>query len=151
MFPGYRNLEDAFNSNTFKTEEHWIWWGTKDKDGYGKLKFNERYLRAQRLSLHLHKGFDLDSDLLVLHTCNRKDCVNPEHLYIGTPLANMQDKMKDFIDRGLLKKMKVGDTCSNGHLIRGDYDIYFHSSMPFGRCNICRLEVSRNRWLSRLK
>lgn len=32
--------------------------------------------------------------MLVLHSCDTPACVNPDHLRVGTPLDNMQDKMK---------------------------------------------------------
>lgn len=33
----------------------------------------------------------LDSNVMVLHRCNNKACVNPEHLKLGSHKDNMQD------------------------------------------------------------
>ena len=30
----------------------------------------------------------------VLHTCDTRDCVNPDHLFLGTNTDNMQDASK---------------------------------------------------------
>jgi len=70
-----------------RSDDCCIWLLGKDKDGYGKIKVNGKHLRAHRLSYEMHVG-PIPSGLLVLHTCDVPECVNPEHLWIGTVTDN---------------------------------------------------------------
>ncbi|HET8686353.1 MAG TPA: HNH endonuclease signature motif containing protein, partial [Methanosarcina sp.] len=65
--------------------------GAKDKDGYGYFKLNGKTYKAHRIAIQLHTGVDPKGHL-VLHHCDNPSCVNPDHLYLGTPKQNMQDR-----------------------------------------------------------
>jgi hypothetical protein len=69
----------------------WAWTGSVDRDGYGKLCYVGRTLRANRAALALHLGRDLIGD--VLHRCDNARCVNPSHLFEGTHFDNMRDML----------------------------------------------------------
>lgn len=56
--------KETITSNVLIAENGcWLWQGHKDKDGYGQITRARRRARAHRLSMHLFKGFDLDSKL----------------------------------------------------------------------------------------
>lgn len=68
-----------------------IWHGaTAGKFKYGQLKVNGRMQRCHRLAYQVSKG-EIPSGMLVMHTCDRPACINPEHLVLGTQKNNMDD------------------------------------------------------------
>jgi hypothetical protein len=78
-----------------KTDGCWKWLGFKDKNGYGRFKgevAGVTYTNAHRYSYTLHTGEIIQRGMVVMHTCDNPECSNPDHLIVGTPLANMQDK-----------------------------------------------------------
>jgi hypothetical protein len=77
----------------------WPWKGAKKRrlrDQYGNFKIDgRRTVRAHRLSFALYYGRS-PGPLLVCHTCDRPECVNPLHLFLGT----VQDNSDDMVRKG---------------------------------------------------
>lgn len=69
-----------------------IWLGARTSHGYGTLRVHGKTTTAHRLAYRMSKG-DVPSGLYVCHSCDRKHCVNPEHLWLGTAQDNMDDKV----------------------------------------------------------
>lgn len=61
--------------------------------GYGKMKYKGKTEQHHRVVYAKHHNVELASlaGLVVMHTCDNKWCVNPEHLVLGTHQNNMDD------------------------------------------------------------
>ena len=73
-----------------KTEGCWLWTGAKNSHGYGYVKRRGKTYRTHRYVWEIMKGH-IPSGVCVLHCCDVRNCVNPEHLYLGSYSDNAYD------------------------------------------------------------
>lgn len=72
----------------------WLWLrsvkGKKGTNNYGSIHRNGRSFSAHRYSWMKHLG-RIPNGMFVLHKCDVRCCVNPDHLFIGTQSDNIVD------------------------------------------------------------
>lgn len=69
-----------------------IWTGATNLRGYGILRTNKVNSYTHRLAYELYKGKIPDS-YYVCHKCDNPSCINPNHLFLGTNIDNINDKV----------------------------------------------------------
>lgn len=79
----------------------WEWIGAKDTHGYGHMSINNRTHRVHRVSYKIFHS-EIPNKLHVLHKCDNRNCVNPDHLFLGTNDDNVQDSVTKGRRRGAI-------------------------------------------------
>ena len=93
-----------------------------------EVDYHTYTFRVHRLVAFILHNFDInDTSIYVLHSCNRRSCINPLHLRLGTAMDNIQDVVLN----GDFKKSHVNGIkshCRRSHeLTKDNLRIYIDS------------------------
>ena len=124
---------------------HLIYNASTNNAGYGIVYINGKAYFAHRLACWIYLNLDLDNlSKKALHErcCDRKNCWNLKHLYIGSQKDNVQDAIASKKFRGACYKNSGKTHCPQGHEYSPE-----NMLISGGRrcCRICKREQSR-RW-----
>lgn len=132
-----KTIEERFWAKVRKGPGCWEWTARRDPSGYGRFAFRGRNSMAYRTSWTLNCG-EIPPGRMVLHTCNNRACVRPDHLYLGDQSDNMRDSMEAGTHTALYRKLST--FCRHGHPYTEQNTIL----IPRGRsCRACRREAYR--------
>ena len=110
------SYEERFFQKVDKTESCWLWKGALNSRGYGSFSFEGKIISSHRYSYETYVG-KIPEGMHVCHSCDVRNCVNPEHLWAGTHSDNMKDMVSK--DRQGYS-MRTQTHCKKGH----DFSVY---------------------------
>lgn len=127
-----------------KQESCWMW--TRCCSPYGVLTIRGKTFGVHRLMYVYHHQKVLTSHQFVCHTCDNPNCCNPDHLWVGNNLDNIQDRVNK---KRTNNQYREATHCKRGHEFNNQ-NTYISPSNGQRQCRICRRNV-RRAWRHRLR
>ncbi len=135
----------------------WEWRKAHTGSGYGAVWYRGKMLLAHRIAFEAFSGRFTNIKRFACHKCDNPGCVNPGHLYAGSPKQNMQDCS----DRGR-RNSSIGEDAHAAILtekdVRAILELLTTSTLTqvaiaarFGVTNWQISKISRNRTWRHLK
>jgi hypothetical protein len=106
--PSAKDIERFWSKVDIKgPDDCWEWKEFKAGGGYGRFWLNNEGVVASRVAWVIANG-PIDDGLFVCHHCDNPGCCNPSHLFVGTYLDNVADRVA---------KGRCGKQCGKDHWV----------------------------------
>lgn len=140
-----KDIKKRFMEKVEKTDSCWLWKAQIYPSGYGSFWMNGKNVTAHRASWKIFNGIFYPT-LNVCHKCDVRNCVNPDHLWLGNDKENALDK----IEKGrqqiqncllehypdILEKYMNGVTCKDLSI---EYKVHIRTIFKIIRIQIPRI------------
>lgn len=87
-----RSIEERFWSKVNKTDTCWLFTKSIGIKGYATFSVNRKTEAAHRFSYQHFVG-PIPEGYCVLHKCDVRNCIRPDHLFLGSNDDNIIDKV----------------------------------------------------------
>lgn len=106
----------------------WLWTGSINSQGYGRLKWAGRQVQAHRAAYEELVG-PIPDGLTIDHLCRVRNCVNPAHL---EPVTQRENTLRGTCPAAMQARQ---ERCKNNHSLSPE-NTYVWRRMR--RCRTCR-------------
>jgi hypothetical protein len=138
----YATRMDRLADGVVKTDSGCWEFSPRNVRGYGSIGsgVSGKHLLAHRVMWEMCCG-PIPTGLCVLHACDNRACVRPDHLFLGTTTDNNVDRSLKgrTINQNMSKSI-----CKRGHPLVGD-NVY-HDPIGKRRCRECRRQLDRSNY-----
>jgi hypothetical protein len=116
----------------------WLWTASLNSKGYGSFAVRGSGVSAHKISWALAKNDGVLSDAKshVMHSCDTRSCVNPNHLSLGTPKDNARDAINK--GRNVVRIPSQEATCKRGHPRTPE-----NTHPKYNTCILCKRDSDR--------
>lgn len=122
----------------------WLWTAAISTNGYGLLSTTRsRQVRAHRFAYESMHG-PIPDGLYICHRCDTPSCVNPDHLFLGTPRDNLNDaKSKGrYASQSTIRRQATH--CARGHGFTPENTLWRKDAPGRRGCRACKRIRGRN-------
>jgi hypothetical protein len=109
-----------------------LWIGHLHPTGYAGSVYRGKTSRVHRVMYEIHHGVSLTRWEFVCHTCDVRNCINIDHLWLGTPKQNSVDAML----KGRQRNQKITH-CPQGHEYT-EANTYLNAKSNKRNCRECQ-------------
>jgi HNH endonuclease len=135
-------MEERFWSKVKKTDGCWLWESAlkirNPQKAYGHFRWDGKNRPAHRVAWEIANGKPFPDGMFACHHCDNPNCVNPDHIFVGTA----KDNARDAVLKGRVRGSKQEGYCIRGHALTPD-NLYM-SRRGDRVCRICKNSSRRH-------